>query len=338
MFENKVLRKIFGAKRDEVTGEWRKLHNAELHALYSSPGIIRNIKSRSLRCVGHVARMGESRNAYKVLVGRPQGERPLGRPRRKWKDNFKMDLREMGYDDRDWINLAQDMDRWRAYVRAAMNLRSWIGRAIAQWPPRSPDLTSCDFYLCNFVKDKVYVPLLPNDLDELKQRITRIGESVDSFIHSFIHLVFCPRAGAQWYLGTYTYDCPEIETSAHVLGFCEQGLLLSNSRHHLIRSKIAVALRNKGWIVEEKISCLAEIVSTRRVDILAYNADTKQGIIVDPTIRFDLGCHQSAEVHHEKKSIYETTVNYFKLKYALIYVEFCQLGIFTLKRNSQEGF
>ncbi|KAJ4430978.1 hypothetical protein ANN_19571 [Periplaneta americana] len=123
VFENKVLRKIFGAKRDEVTGEWRKLHNTELHILYSSPGIIRNIKSRRLRWVGHVARMGESRNAYRVLVGRPEGKRPLGRPRRRWEDNIKMDLREVRYDDREWINLAQDRDQWRAHVRAAMNLR-----------------------------------------------------------------------------------------------------------------------------------------------------------------------------------------------------------------------
>ncbi|KAJ4442368.1 hypothetical protein ANN_03954 [Periplaneta americana] len=83
VFENKVLRKIFGAKRDEVTGEWRKLHNTELHALYSSPDIIRNLKSRRLRWAGHVARMGESRNAYRVLVGRPEGKIPLGRPRRR---------------------------------------------------------------------------------------------------------------------------------------------------------------------------------------------------------------------------------------------------------------
>ncbi|KAJ4435130.1 hypothetical protein ANN_23706 [Periplaneta americana] len=123
VFENKVLRKIFGAKRDEVTGEWRKLHSTELHALYSSPDIIRNIKSRRLRWAGDVARMGESRNAYRVLVGRPEGKKPLGRPRRRWEDNIKMDLREVGYDDRDWINLAQDRDRWRAYVRAAMNLQ-----------------------------------------------------------------------------------------------------------------------------------------------------------------------------------------------------------------------
>ncbi|KAJ4446911.1 hypothetical protein ANN_13612 [Periplaneta americana] len=98
------------------TGEWRKLHNAELHALYSSPDITRNIKSRRLRWAGHVARMGESRNAYRVLVGRPEGKRPLGRPRRRREDNIKMDLREMGYEDRDWINLAEDRDRWRAYV------------------------------------------------------------------------------------------------------------------------------------------------------------------------------------------------------------------------------
>ncbi|KAJ4434105.1 hypothetical protein ANN_16425 [Periplaneta americana] len=115
-----------GVVRDEVTGEWRKLHNTELHALYSSPDIIRNIKSRRLRYAGHVARMGESRNAYRVLVGRPEGKRPLGRPRRRWEDNIKMNLREVGYDGRDWINLAYDRDQWRAYVRAAMNL--W-GRA-----------------------------------------------------------------------------------------------------------------------------------------------------------------------------------------------------------------
>ncbi|KAJ4448437.1 hypothetical protein ANN_10453 [Periplaneta americana] len=180
VFENKVLRKIFGAKRDEVTGEWGKLHNTELHALYSSPDLVRNIKSRRLRWAGHVARMGESRNAkatYLVLVGRPEGKRPLWRPRHRWEDNIKIDLRE--------------------------------------------------------------------------------------------------------------------------------GLLLRNSRHHLIRSKIAAALRNKGWIVEDEISYLAENGSTRRVDILAYNADTKQGIIVDPTIRFEVECLQSAEVHLEKKSIYE---------------------------------
>ncbi|KAJ4433819.1 hypothetical protein ANN_16131 [Periplaneta americana] len=121
VFENKMIRKIFGAKRDEVTGEWKKLHNAELYVLFSSPDIMRNIKSRRLRWAGHVARMGESINA--VLVGRPEGKRPLGRSRHRWENNIKMDLREVGYDGRDWINVAQDRDRWRAYVRAAMNLR-----------------------------------------------------------------------------------------------------------------------------------------------------------------------------------------------------------------------
>ncbi|KAJ4439479.1 hypothetical protein ANN_07603 [Periplaneta americana] len=95
----------------------------ELQALYSSPDIIRNINTRHLRWAGHVARLGESRNAYRVLVGRPEGKRPLGKPRRRWEDNIKMDLKEVGYDDRDWINLAQDRDQWRAYVKAAMNLR-----------------------------------------------------------------------------------------------------------------------------------------------------------------------------------------------------------------------
>jgi hypothetical protein len=121
--ENKVLRRIFGPKRDEVTGEWRRLHNKELYALYSAPNIIRVIKSRRLRWAGHVARMGESRGAYRALVEKPEGRRPLGRPRRRWEDNNKMDLREVGWGGMDWINLAQDSDRWRALVNAVMNLR-----------------------------------------------------------------------------------------------------------------------------------------------------------------------------------------------------------------------
>ena len=93
MFENKVLRKIFGAKRDEITGEWKKLHNAELHALYYSPNIIRSLKSRRLIWAGNVARTEQSRNAYRVLVRKPEGQRPLGRPRRIWENNIRMDLR-----------------------------------------------------------------------------------------------------------------------------------------------------------------------------------------------------------------------------------------------------
>jgi hypothetical protein len=92
VFENRVLRRIFGPKRNEVAGEWRKLHNEELHDLYSSPSIIRIIKSRRMRWVGHVAQMGEKRNAYRLLMGKPDGRRPLGRPRRRWLDNIRMDL------------------------------------------------------------------------------------------------------------------------------------------------------------------------------------------------------------------------------------------------------
>jgi hypothetical protein len=96
-----VLRRIFGPKRDEVTGEWRKLHNEELHDLYSSPNIIRIIKARRMRWAGHTARMGENRNAYRVFMGKPAGRRPLGRPRRRWLDNIRMDLVEVGWGDVD---------------------------------------------------------------------------------------------------------------------------------------------------------------------------------------------------------------------------------------------
>jgi hypothetical protein len=95
VFVNRVLRRIFGPKRDEVTGEWRKLHNKELHDLYSLPSIVRIIKSRRMRWAGHVARMGEKRNAYRLLVGKPEGKRPLGRPRRRWVDNIRMDIGEV---------------------------------------------------------------------------------------------------------------------------------------------------------------------------------------------------------------------------------------------------
>jgi hypothetical protein len=96
VFENRVLRRIFGPKRDEVMGDWRKLHSGELHNLYSSPDIIRQIKSRRMRWAVHEAHVGEGRNLLKILVGKPEGERPLGTPRRRWKDGIKMDLREIG--------------------------------------------------------------------------------------------------------------------------------------------------------------------------------------------------------------------------------------------------
>ena len=123
MFENMVLRKIFGPRRDEVTGEWRRLHNEELNDLYCSPNIVRVIKSRRMRRVEHVARMGEERGVYRVLVGKPEGRRPLGRPRLRWVDNIRMDLQEMGCGYMDWIGLVQDRDRWRTLVSAVMNLR-----------------------------------------------------------------------------------------------------------------------------------------------------------------------------------------------------------------------
>jgi hypothetical protein len=110
-------------RRDEVTGDWRKLHNDELHNLYSSPNIIRMIKSRRMRLAGHVARMGATRNAYRILVGKPEKKRPLERPRRRWVDNIKMDLRETEWDGIDWIELAQDRDQWSALVNTMMNLR-----------------------------------------------------------------------------------------------------------------------------------------------------------------------------------------------------------------------
>jgi hypothetical protein len=111
VFENRVLRRIFGPKRDEVTGGWRKLHNEKPHGLYSSPSIVSVFKARRMRWAGHVARMGEVRGAHNILVGRPEGRRPLGRPRHRWEDNIKMDLREIGYGVVDWIHLAQGRDR-----------------------------------------------------------------------------------------------------------------------------------------------------------------------------------------------------------------------------------
>jgi hypothetical protein len=118
-----VLTRIFGPKRDEVTGHGRKLHNEELHNLYSSPNIIRMIKSRRMRWAGHVARMGEKRIAYRILVGKPEGKKLLRRPRRRWVEYIKIDLREIGWDDVDWIDLAQDRGQWRALVNRMMNLR-----------------------------------------------------------------------------------------------------------------------------------------------------------------------------------------------------------------------
>jgi hypothetical protein len=122
-FENKVLRRIFGPKRDEVTGEWRKLHNKELHVFYSSPCLIRIIKATRMRWAGHVAQMGEKRSTYGLLVGKPEGKRLLGRPGHRWVDNIRMDFGGLGWGDVDLIGLPQDRNRWRTLVNSVLNLR-----------------------------------------------------------------------------------------------------------------------------------------------------------------------------------------------------------------------
>jgi hypothetical protein len=122
MFENRVLRRVFGLNRSKVTGEWRGLHNVELNDLYFSSNILRVIKSRRIRLPGHVARM-EDRDVYRVLVGKPKGKRPLGRLKRRWEDNIRIDLQEVGCVSMDWIGLARDRDRWHAIVNVVMHFR-----------------------------------------------------------------------------------------------------------------------------------------------------------------------------------------------------------------------
>jgi len=124
VFENVVLRRILGPRRDKVTGEWRRLHNEELNDMYSSPNIVQVIKSRRMKWTGHVVCMGEERGVYRVFVGKPEGKRPLGRTRRRWVDNIRTDVQEVGCGYMDWIGLAQDRDRWRTLVSAVMNL--WV--------------------------------------------------------------------------------------------------------------------------------------------------------------------------------------------------------------------
>jgi len=123
VFENRVLRRLFGPRRDEVTGEWRKLHNEELNDLYSLPNIVRVVKSRRMRWAGHVASKGKDRGLHGVLVGKHEGKRPLGRPRHRWEDNIKMDLQEVGGSREDWMELAQDRESWRALVGTVRDFR-----------------------------------------------------------------------------------------------------------------------------------------------------------------------------------------------------------------------
>ena len=123
VFENRVLRRVFGHKRDEVRGEWRKLHNEELSDLYSLANIVRVVKSRRMRWTGHVAPMVELRGVHRVLVGKTEGKRTLGRLRLRWDNNIKTDLREVGGDCEDWMELAQDRERWRARVNTVTNFR-----------------------------------------------------------------------------------------------------------------------------------------------------------------------------------------------------------------------
>jgi hypothetical protein len=122
VFEKRILREMFGPKRYEMTGEGRKVHNKEHHNMFSSPNIIRMVKSKKMRWAGHVSQMGENRNAYMILLAKPDGKRPLGRLRHRWVNDIKIDLREIEWGDKDWIDPAQDRDQWRALVNTVIKL------------------------------------------------------------------------------------------------------------------------------------------------------------------------------------------------------------------------
>jgi hypothetical protein len=124
VFENRVLRRVFGLKRYEAIEKWRKLRTEDLRDLYSLPTIVRVVKSRRMRRAGRVARLGEGRGVHRVLVGKPEGKRPLGRHRRRWEDNIKTDLQEVGVGCGDWMELSQDRESWRTLVSKVMNFRA----------------------------------------------------------------------------------------------------------------------------------------------------------------------------------------------------------------------
>jgi hypothetical protein len=122
LLENGVLRRMFGPKREEVAGGLRRLHNKR-HNLHASPNVVRGMKSRRMRWTVHVVRVGEIRSAYKILIGKPERKGLLGRPRRRWEDNIRMDLREIGWEIVDWMHLAQDRDQWQVLVKTVMSFR-----------------------------------------------------------------------------------------------------------------------------------------------------------------------------------------------------------------------
>ncbi|KAJ4433920.1 hypothetical protein ANN_16234 [Periplaneta americana] len=225
--------------------------------------------------------MGESRNAYRVLIGRPEGKRPVGRPRRRW-EGIKMDLREVGYVDREWINLAQD----RAYVRAAMNLRFLKSQLITVGSWEKEDLNN--------------LTALSLQESDVSSKCSEL--ELEAGLHYF---GTCRTQGpSEWREATkmnanvsavrsvpgrssgsnLCRRCDrEVETLAHVLGACPHGELLRNTRHHTVRVVIATALRNKGYSAYEEVHGISSEGSNRRIDIIAFKPPSLEGYIIDPT-------------------------------------------------------